>query len=167
MNKKEFDDLNFRLKAEFARLNNERFDGVIEDYDVRFAKRSVRTHGSINFYRKAIRVSLPLFEQHGWELVIQTLIHEMTHALIHQQGGQARHSKRFWQEFKRRGGVRDRINVKPKTCYVYACPTCGEEFERLRKLKGLRSYSCSICDKEYNPQHKLYLKRDMSQMKLE
>lgn len=101
-----------------------------------------------------------MYEQHGWNAVTQTLLHEMTHALIHQQGGQARHTKRFWLEFEKRGGVREKHDVKPKSTYVYACPSCEREYERIKKLA--RRSSCGRCDRRYNPAYQLYLKRDKS-----
>ncbi|MBD3388232.1 MAG: hypothetical protein GF416_04060 [Candidatus Altiarchaeales archaeon] len=167
MDSKERSELEARLREEFERLNRERFDNSIEDYKLRFSKSSVRTHGSINLETKTIRISYPMYEQHGWEMVAQTLLHEMTHALIHQQGGHARHTKRFWNEFEKRGGVRDRIDVKPTAPYVYACPTCQQEIERIRPMKRPWLYSCIRCDRNYNPKHRLYLKREKGQIKLE
>ncbi|MFH1054748.1 MAG: SprT-like domain-containing protein [Candidatus Altiarchaeota archaeon] len=151
------DELTLRLRDEFARLNIERFGGLIQEHSVRFSRRSFRTHGSINFRRKQIRVSLQLYEQHGWEAVVQTLLHEMTHALLHQEGRRDRHTKLFWAEFKSRGGVRDKLEVKPVGGFVYACPTCGLEMHRLRKIRHPWRYSCRSCDRRYNPRHRLYL----------
>jgi len=166
MDKEIMNRLNERLKEEFIRLNKERFDGEIEKYCVRFSKAAVKTHGSINMSRKTIRVSLQMLEQHGWDAVEQTLLHEMCHALIFQNGGQTSHSRRFWSEFEKRGGKRDRIDVKPKASYVYACPTCGVEIERMRRISQPWRYSCISCDKNYNLAHKLYLKRDKKQATL-
>ncbi len=157
--------LDRKLKELFNRLNRERFNGEIEPYKLRWSTRSIRTHGSIYFNKKEIMVSAELLRQHGWDAVEQTMLHEMTHALIHQRGGHNRHTKRFWREFERRGGVRDKMEVEPNAAYVYACPTCGTEYERMRELKK-GQYSCSRCDKRYNPEHRLYLKRDKHQRRL-
>lgn len=155
-------DIKKRLYDEFNLLNRQRFASEIEKYSLRFSQYSARTHGRIDFGKKEIMISLPMYEQYGWEAVRMTLLHEMTHALIHQRGGQARHTKRFWHEFEKRGGVREKIDVKPKNPYVYACPTCGQEIERMRRIKRPWLHSCSICDKSYNPRHRLFLKKDKS-----
>jgi len=155
--------LNARLMEEFDRLNRQRFGGAIEGHSVRFSRTSCRTHGSINFRRKSIRISMPMYEQHGWQAVVNTLLHEMTHALLHRQGAHGRHNKAFWGEFGRRGGVRDRLEVKPRAAFVYACSTCGAEFHRARRLRNPARYSCRRCDRKYNPLHGLYLKRDEKQ----
>ena len=105
-------------------------------------------------------ISLPMLEQHGWDAVVDTLLHEMTHALLHARGHHDRHTKLFYKELLARGGTRKKKDVKPRTAYVYACPTCEKEFERLRKLKRPWMRSCARCDKRYNPRHRLYLKKD-------
>ncbi|MBD3260815.1 MAG: hypothetical protein GF334_03925 [Candidatus Altiarchaeales archaeon] len=156
-------NLTEKLKKEYRRLNDERFDGLLPDYEVRFSMKAYRTHGSINFQRKRINISLPLLKQYGWESVNQTLLHEMTHLYIHLKGGRASHSKRFWREFQKRGGRRDKIKVDPVDCYVYACPTCGMEIKRLKKIKQPWRHSCLKCDRSYNPRHRIYLKRDKGQ----
>lgn len=158
LDRKDIDGLEYRLYEEFHRLNRERFDGIILPHRLRFSCCSVRTHGRIELHKRKIMVSLLLYEQYGWNAVVQTLLHEMTHALIHQQGGQARHTKKFWLEFEKRGGIMERYDVKPKSTYVYACPSCEKEYERIKKL--VKTHSCSRCDKKYNPAYRLYLKRD-------
>ncbi len=159
----EVDVLTGKLYKEFERLNRERFEGEIKPYKLRFSRYSARTHGRITYCRGEIMISLNMYEQHGWDAVTQTLLHEMTHALLHQRGSQNRHSKIFWREFEARGGVRQRLDVKPRAAYVYACPTCGVEIERMRKIKRPWMHSCIRCDKNYNPRHRLYLKRDKHQ----
>lgn len=155
-----------RLIKEFVRMNTELFGNAIPEYEIRVSRRSYRTHGSINFARKTIRISLPLFIQHGWRQARQTLLHEMTHAYIHEQGGRTGHTKRFWREYERRGGVREKVYVEPENHYVYACPTCGTEIKRVRRIRRPWTYSCLKCDSRYNPIHRLYLKRDKGQSAL-
>jgi predicted SprT family Zn-dependent metalloprotease len=154
------EELNRRLREEYFRLNAECFGGELDEHLLRFSRNQVRTHGCINFRLKRITISLPLYEQYGWESVRQTLLHEMTHALLHQQGRSDRHTKLFYAELLKRGGTREKKLVKPKAAYVYACPTCGREIERIRRLKSPWRHSCGKCDKRYNPRHRLYLKRD-------
>lgn len=154
------------LAALYQRLNEESFYGKVGGYRVSWSRHAVHTHGSVNLARKTIRISYPLYEQHGWEAVEQTLIHELTHAFIYLQGGSARHTKRFWREFERRGGVRQRLTVTPRTAYIYACPTCGQEIPRLRRIRNPKRYSCTRCDRRYNSDHALYLKRDKGQTSL-
>jgi predicted SprT family Zn-dependent metalloprotease len=154
------DELNTRLHREFDRLNIERFEGKIADHALRFSRNQVRTHGCINFRLRKITISLPMYEQHGWEAVVQTLLHEMTHALLHQEGRQDRHTRLFWRELEKRGGTREKKDVKPGAAYVYACPTCGREIERMRRIKRPWLRSCGRCDRRYNPRHRLYLKSD-------
>ena len=156
----DLEPLNHRLCGEYDRLNAERFNGQAGGYAVHFSRTACRTHGCINFRRKRIMVSYPMYEQHGWEAVVQTLLHEMTHALLHQEGAHDRHTKRFYSELLSRGGSKRKYDVKPKSAYIYACPTCGRETARLKRIRSPSRYSCSKCDKRFNPQHRLYLKRD-------
>lgn len=159
MDKTEVNALTQRLKMEFDRLNLERFQGVLPHNKLRFSRTAARTHGRINFKTTEIMISLHMYEQFGWPAVENTLLHEMTHVLLHMQGRHDRHTKVFWQEFQRRGGIRDRIDVKPRNAHVYACPTCGTEIHRMRRLKRPWLYSCRRCDRRYNPKHRLYLKK--------
>jgi len=154
------DALTLRLQEEFSHLNAERFGGELADYRLRFSPNQVRTHGCINFRLRKITISLPMYEQHGWEAVVDTLLHEMTHALLHQRGHRDRHTKLFYRELIARGGTRQKKDVRPKDAYVYACPTCGREFERMRRLKRPWARSCAACDRRYNPRHRLYLKAE-------
>ncbi|MFH0862685.1 MAG: SprT-like domain-containing protein [Candidatus Altiarchaeota archaeon] len=163
MEEPSIDELNLRIREEFARLNAERFGGELGEHSLRFSPNQVRTHGCINFRLRKITISLPMYEQHGWDAVVDTLLHEMTHALLHQRGSHDRHTKLFYRELIARGGTRQKKDVKPRKAYVYACPTCGREFERMRKLKRPWARSCAACDHRYNPRHRLYLKRDRSQ----
>jgi predicted SprT family Zn-dependent metalloprotease len=152
--------LEARLRAEFLRLNAERFGGELQEYRLVFSRNQVRTHGCINFRLRKITISAQMYEQHGWDAVVDTLLHEMTHGLLHQRGHHDRHTKLFYRELLARGGTRQKKLVKPKAAYIYACPTCGREFERMRKLKRPWARSCARCDKRYNPRHRLYLKKD-------
>jgi len=158
----ELTNLTERLRQEFDRLNNERFEGVLPAYRLKFSKRAVRTHGNIVFSDRLIRISLRLYLQFGWDAVVQTLLHEMTHAFIHSDGGRGRHGRRFWDEFRRRGGLKEKYDVMPERFHVYACPTCGQEIRRMRRLKRHWRFSCSKCDRKYNPNHRLYLKKEKS-----
>jgi len=160
MDDRELEGLIRRLKEDFDRLNRERFGGEIGEYKLRFSHAAVRTHGTVNFRLKKITVSLPMYEQHGWDAVTETLLHEMTHAYLKENGHQGRHTRLFWRELLARGGTREKKDVKPKAAYVYACPTCGREIERMRRLKQPWRHSCGRCDGGYNPMHRLYLKKD-------
>jgi len=163
MDKAELRGLALRLLQEFDRLNAERFGGVLPKHKLKFSRRAVRTHGCINLTDRVIRISLPMLEQHGWDAVSNTLLHEMTHAFLHLSSQGRAHGRRFWMELESRGGSRIKYDVSPRSCYVYACPTCGLEVPRLRRIKQPWRYSCSKCDSRYNPKHKLFLKRDKGQ----
>ncbi|MCX6695106.1 MAG: SprT-like domain-containing protein, partial [Candidatus Altiarchaeota archaeon] len=101
-----------RLEEEFVRLNAERFGGSIPAHRIRLSK-AVYTHGSVNLSKRIIRISFPMCEQHGWESASNTLLHEMTHAFMHMNGLGKGHGRRFWQEFKGRGGARQKYPITP------------------------------------------------------
>ena len=151
--------LNLKLKSEFDRLNRECFGGEIGEYTLRFSRNQVRTHGCINFQLRRITISLPLYKQHGWDAVTDTLLHEMTHALLHGRGCGDRHTRLFYRELLSRGGTMIKRHVQPPAAYVYACPTCGREIHRIRKIRMPWLRSCGSCDRQYNPRHRLYLKK--------
>jgi hypothetical protein len=78
----------------------------------------------------------------------------MTHAYVMMNGGTDRHTKRFYRELLKRGGTRKSYDVKPRKAFLYRCPTCGNRTEYMKRLTKQR-LSCSLCDKDYNPLHRL------------
>jgi predicted SprT family Zn-dependent metalloprotease len=147
-----------KLQDAFDRLNNDCFGGVLPKHTFRISRYAARTHGRINLGKRQIMISLNLFLQHGWEAVEKTLLHEMTHAYLHLNAIKPSHGKRFWDEFIRRGGVRDKIEVKPLYAYIYVCRSCGKQYPRMRKIRRPWLRSCPKCDIKYNPKHALVLK---------
>ena len=141
------------LNAEFDRLNAAHFAGACKRPTIELSKR--KTFGG--YYQKArhrIVLSWQAFVEHGWDETLNTFRHEVAH-IAHQN-----HGPEFWKLAGQLGvtkkyaanPLRPRRRRSPQ--YIYACPVCGGQ---VRRHKRLRNASCGRCDKNYNPHFKLRL----------
>lgn len=142
------------LRGEFERLNATHLDGKYRCPIIEFSVR--KSFGG--YYQKQkhrIVLSWQAYLEHGWDEVLNTFRHEVAH-IVH-----LHHKPPFW-ELAYRLGVTKKYAENPKVpkkragkVYVYACPSCGAEVKRRRRL---RMSSCARCDKAFNPRFKLKLK---------
>ena len=149
----EIDRLMDQLNAECDRLNASYFGGKCARPTIEFSKR--KTFGG--YYQKRnhrIVLSWQAYVEHGWDEVLNTFRHELAHIPYQNHGAQ------FWK-LATLLGVTKKFAANPLTprrtslhLYVYACPACGGQ---IRRRKRLRNASCSRCDRNYNPRFKLRL----------
>lgn len=141
------------LHQEFARLNALHFDGKLACPEIVLSRR--KTYGG--YYqprRHRIVLSLQAYHEHGWDETLNTFRHEVAH-ILHPD-----HSAAFWAVATRLGATQryasSPLAAKPRPAprYTYACPACGRRIQRHRRL---RTASCAICDKRYNPLYALHL----------
>lgn len=98
------------------------------------------------------------YRLHGLDSMIGTIKHELCHYHLHLQRRGYRHQDREFQELLAAvGGARwcpdTGLRRVVKTRYLYACASCGQLYERKRKL-DVRRYRCGRC------QGKLVLKQE-------
>jgi predicted SprT family Zn-dependent metalloprotease len=149
----DFQDLLDRLRAEFHRLNAVHFSGRLKEPTIEFSKR--KTFGG--YYQKKthrIVLSWQAYREHGWEETLNTFRHEVAH-IVH-----LHHRREFWELAYRIGVTKKyaaaplRKNRRPSRILIYACPVCGGQIQRRRRIKNS---SCARCDTRYNPRYRLVL----------
>lgn len=112
--------------------------------------RAVERFGNCNYRRKTISLSKPLTLLNAEPLVLDTILHEIAHALAPRNAG---HGEK-WKAIARAIGCAplrcygDEV-VAPDRKYTGRCPTCGVTIKRNRKKR----LSCGRCDRRFNAAH--------------
>lgn len=115
-----------------------------------------RRFGLCSYRKKTISFSKELvyLNQHQYNKIYETLLHEIGHALSYSRyGSKGRGHGWLWKAcVKELGGNPTRCYnhnevVAPKGKYKYVCSKGHERFF-FKKLKG--RYSCSVCGEEHN-----------------
>jgi predicted SprT family Zn-dependent metalloprotease len=116
---------------------------VLPGWSFGFNRRK-RSLGLCFHHRKAVELSVHLVERNGPEEVLDTLLHEIAHALV----GPGHGHDAVW----RRKCVE--VGARPKRCgdadmpegpWRAQCPRCGKRYDRHRKPKRLKSWFCPSC----------------------
>lgn len=144
------------LRQEFGRLNAVYFDGQLKPPAIEFSTR--KTYGGY-YQRKAHRIVLSwqAYQEHGWNELVNTFRHEVAH-IVH-----LHHRREFWELAYKLGVERKYAAAplatkrRPTRILVYACPVCGGQIQRRRRIKNS---SCARCDTKYNPRYRLVLVRE-------
>jgi len=109
--------------------------------------RRKRALGLCRYETRAIELSIYLVDQNGPEEVVDTILHEIAHALVGHGHGHDAVWKRKCLE----------IGAKPQRCgqadmpcgrWQARCGGCGTQFSRHRKPKRLRGWFCRTCGPE-------------------
>ena len=129
----------------------------LSDWELRFSNQK-RHLGYCRPRKRIISVSLAFMETNSFPVMKDTLLHEIAHALHHQETGKTNHNN-GWKEFALKVGCEPKrcatgegLNM-PQGKYVGVCPVCKKITHFYRRVR--RSYSCNHCTKSYNPLYKL------------
>jgi predicted SprT family Zn-dependent metalloprotease len=116
--------------------------------DWRFAyNRRKQAMGLCVYHRRTIELSIHFVEYNGGEEILDTILHEIAHALVGPGHGHDAVWKRKCKE----------IGAKPMRCgeadmpagrWQACCKSCGKQFHRHRKPKSLRRWYCRDCGPE-------------------
>jgi predicted SprT family Zn-dependent metalloprotease len=140
----------------YNNLNRQYFGESLPSCRLEFSRRLVRTAAKIWPRERLIRLSVSYHQQYGPAELSNTLLHEMIHLWLHEQGLPCGHTARFRQKLTE-VGLPDRIRALPVPPrpyrYLYRCPTCQREVKTRRKINS----SCGHCDRVYNPHHRFRL----------
>lgn len=125
----------------------------LTDWTFRF-DRAKRRFGICNYTHQTIGLSAPATRINGEDVVRDTILHEIAHAIA---GKSAGHGYR-WQAVCRQIGAEptrcvdtDTANVPPAK-YVGTCPKCAKEFMRHRLSESLKKGAwCPCTGKSYEP----------------
>ncbi|HEX2912552.1 MAG TPA: SprT-like domain-containing protein [Chloroflexia bacterium] len=137
-------------------LNLQHFGGTLPACRLELSRRLVRTAGKIWPRARLIRLSVTYHERYGQEELSNTILHEMIHLWLYEQGLPSGHTERFREKLAEVGleGRVRALPVPPRPYrYLYRCPTCSQEFKTRRKINS----SCGKCDSKYNPHHRFKL----------
>ena len=106
--------------------------------------------GTCSYNRKLIYLAEWYVELNDKDEVMDTILHEIAHALAyHRHGSAGRGHGKIWKSVCREIGAKpercskDKLN-KPKNHHKYVDKCCGTEYKRHRLRKNAR-YSCPKC----------------------
>ncbi len=143
----------------YANLNQLHFKGSLPPCRLELSRRLVRTAGKIWPRTRLMRLSLSYHQRYGVAELSNTILHEMIHLWLFEQGLPSGHTDCFRHKLAE-VGLADRIRALPVPPrpyrYLYHCPQCGQEIRTRRKVNS----SCGLCDKAYNPRFKFVLRAD-------
>jgi predicted SprT family Zn-dependent metalloprotease len=132
--------------AETMAIDLMRWHGL-QSYKLQFTD-AVREFGRLSYRNRTLSLSLPLVKLNNELEVLDTILHEIAHALTTSHG----HDK-IWQKTARDigcNGQRCYGNdvIVPQAAYIGTCPGCQRTIERYRR----RRMSCGKCCKNmFNP----------------
>lgn len=135
------------LEALLDALNRQHFGGGLKRPRLELARRLKVTAGMADYRRWAIRISVAYHDRHGWEEELRfTLLHEMLHLWLKQQGRPSGHTREFRNLADRMGCPRYAKRVPGPSKYRYRCPRCGMEVRYRRRVV----LACRACCDRFN-----------------
>lgn len=105
--------------------------------------------------RKTISMSELVIAVNDEEFALDTILHEIAHALVKYKKGVKSHGKE-WQEMAAKLGASttfaaDTVVGRPEAKWTGSCGICGWSLGRYRLNKSLRTASCPVCgNRRYN-----------------
>ncbi len=137
----------------FDRFNWLHFDGRLPRVKIEYSTR-MSSAGSYTPQRRLIRIGRKYHELFPEELT-DTLKHEMIH-ILHFHHGTAFKAEAARVGASIRAKAHPSLRKPPK--YIYACPDCGREYPRQKRL---RMASCGLCTsgRKFDARYKLKLKK--------
>ena len=119
----------------------------LPDWSVTF-NRSKRMMGLCLYGPRTIQLSVYFVEQNGDEVVRDTLLHEIAHALVGPGHG---HDADWKQKCEQIGAIPERLSFEvnmPEGRWQARCGQCGRLHHRHRRPKWMRGWYCCHCGKE-------------------
>lgn len=125
-----------------------------------------RRFGQCSYRHQKITLSRYLVERNPQEEVLETILHEIAHALA----GPNTHHGPVWQYMARQVGCAptrcyDSTKVKtPPAKYIGTCPCCGQKWKRHRRPK--KSVWCLRCKvfHNYDPQYSIRWEENITEI---
>jgi predicted SprT family Zn-dependent metalloprotease len=131
---------------EICKFAKEQIDKHCPEYRLAFNKRK-RALGVCDYRKKQIQLSLIHMKIQPLDIMKNTVIHEVAHALT-----EGHHHDRVWKrKFIELGGDGQRLCTiceMPKGKYTYECPNCKKVSHFYKQVKAERA--CGECCNTYN-----------------
>lgn len=118
----------------------------LADWQFRFNRRKC-SMGLCVYGRHTIELSVHLVERNGADEILDTILHEIAHALVGPRHGHNRVWKRKAIEIGARPQRCGQADM-PAGAWQAHCPTCGQLYNRHRKPKRMRGWHCPRCGSE-------------------
>jgi predicted SprT family Zn-dependent metalloprotease len=121
----------------------------LTDWTIEFDRAKKRL-GFCNSHKKIIGLSIPYIELNDEKVIVDTIKHEIAHALVGTDEGHGRN----WKLACRLVGVEPNRTtlpgeaISPPSKYMRYCPTCGME-EHINRVSR-KKYACRKCCRKYN-----------------
>jgi predicted SprT family Zn-dependent metalloprotease len=106
-----------------------------------------RSMGLCVFKNRRIELSVYFVERNNYEEILDTILHEIAHALVGPSHGHDGVWKRKCLEIGARP-VRCGDAVMPQGRWHAACKRCGKQFHRHRRPKRIKGWFCQECGPE-------------------
>lgn len=136
-----------RLRVLFAELNQRHFEGRLREPAFRMSRRLRASAAMADCRAWAVRISIQYHETHGWDSELaDTLLHEMIHLWLGQQGRPSGHTPEFRRLASRLGCPRYAKRMPARRIHPYRCGTCGKTVEYRRKVR----LACRPCCDRFN-----------------
>lgn len=117
----------------------------LNGWEVEFSNRAVLSLGVCIHKRRVIRLSRPLIELNGEDLIVNTFRHEVAHARV----GPGHGHDAVWKQ------MAILVGAEPIRCarnvilvpgrWAATCPLCKRPYSRYRKPDSKCSYFCTAC----------------------
>ena len=131
-----------RIRGLFAELNERHFGGRLVEPRLLLSRRLRASAGMADHRSWTVRISVPYHDTHGWDAEFSdTLLHEMIHLWLSQQGRPSGHTPEFRRMALHLGCPRYAKRMPARRTLLYRCGTCGREVEYRRKV----TLACRPC----------------------
>jgi len=131
----------------------------LDDWELKFSNQK-RQLGYCRPRKKIISISQAFMVTNPFPVIMDTLLHEIAHALHFLETGKTNHHN-GWKKFALKVGCEPKRCATgeglsmPKGKYVGICPVCEKVTHFYRRVR--RSYSCSHCTNKYHSRYKLII----------
>ena len=121
-----------------------------------------RRNGVCRYATKTIGISLHYMKLNTPELVRDTLLHEIAHALTPRDAGHGRQWKQMCAEIGAMPvAVKQGMNIQQvHGKWQATCPGCNKIRSRHRQPQRGARYSCPDCSNRFNPEFELIFKKE-------
>lgn len=115
----------------------------LQDWKFAYNRRK-QAMGLCVYHRRTIELSIHFVERNGTEEILDTILHEIAHALVGSGHG---HDRAWKQKCKEIGARPQRCGQAemPAGRWQAHCGSCGKQFNRHRKPKRLSGWHCRSC----------------------
>ena len=128
----------------------------LDDWKFEWNKRKTQL-GFCDYFKKTISMSIYYYDTRSIDESINTLLHEIAHAIVGSKHGHNIIWKLKAKEIGSDGKRTHKTNIKLLHNYEAICPKCG----RLHIAYRLKRHDCccGVCCNKYEPENKLIYKK--------